>query len=586
MLANEIGLRTPLEFLTDKPWRDKERVASLSKVLLDSGALPTTPVLINAVQGEDAEVLKMALAAGGNPNTLFQADGCSILRAALARQSASCAVLLIQAGADATWDELCIAAILFHELKKREALANALVERLCLENDENSIPPRSLILPPVWNRSNQSISTLFEFQPYDYCSLGILSAVVTCLRSSDLSLIEFLLWQRHKANRRDTDVFEGAAVAFAAISRNNSLFKLLSISFAPVRVCALISCPETQWKVDPQPPLVIEDKSPLDLKPWIEGIGVGALLSPREIQCRSPLLPSIIHGEDEMAMEMMELGYQPDIACLIWAVLRNRPSLAKDIISRRPLLDTLQCASRGGPLYMAVKTENLDILRILLEGGITHYESGSKPPLWVALKHGKQSMIDMLLAAGVSINSPAIVPRQRTPLQQAVESKNVNAIYRLLEAGADVNQAPAPKYGATALQLAALTGQVGIAKALIEHGADVNAPGARKGGRTALEAAAEHGRLDTAQMLLEAGFETTRQGRLAYVQAVAYAEDNCHFVLAGMLRKHRPWTSLDDHLMKNLELDEVDRTYKLDPDFCCWDEDMYWDRLQEDMGWQ
>ncbi|KAK1535124.1 uncharacterized protein CCOS01_03876 [Colletotrichum costaricense] len=146
-----------------------------------------------------------------------------------------------------------------------------------------------------------------------------------------------------------------------------------------------------------------------------------------------------------------------------------------------------------------------------------------------------------------------ILERGRTPLQQAVEDGNLTKIDLLLAAGADINAPAADHAGATALQLAAITGRIGIAKMLIDMGADVDAPRAPESGRTALEGAAEHGRIDMIQLLLSEGAETGGKGRLQYMRAIKFAEQQGHLVAANMLREYRDWTVDDDDLWSELE---------------------------------
>src|SRR3569833_2221060 len=257
--------------------------------------------------------------------------------------------------------------------------------------------------------------------------------------------------------------------------------------------------------------------------------------------------------------------------------MNMRPALVKGILSRCYGSSTAAFRASGGPLYLAVGRGSSEILQILLDEGFFGFVSRGVFALCCVFVAGEELLVDILLSTGIGTHLPAVRPRQRTALQQAVESANHAVIRRLLDAGVDVNQAPAPSYGATALQLAAITGQVGIASLLIQHGADVNAPGSKVGGRTALEAAAERGRLDMAQLLLDSGFETIGRGRLAYVKAGAYAVKMCHSVLGRLLRRHRTWTGLDEELNQNLILDKGDGTFKIDPEYIWCDDDMYGD---------
>ncbi|OLN86745.1 Protein fem-1-like protein [Colletotrichum chlorophyti] len=175
-------------------------------------------------------------------------------------------------------------------------------------------------------------------------------------------------------------------------------------------------------------------------------------------------------------------------------------------------------------------------------------------PLYNAVVQGCEDRVRILLDAGEDVNETGkSILRGRSPLQMAVEDGDIAIIDMLLAAGADVNTPAADEYGATALQLAAINGSLGIARTLIEAGADVNAPRAMVKGRTALEGAAEHGRIDMIQLLLNQGVQSTGVGRLQYLRAVKFAEAEAHMVAASMLRSHRKWETVDLDLWSQLD---------------------------------
>lgn len=130
-----------------------------------------------------------------------------------------------------------------------------------------------------------------------------------------------------------------------------------------------------------------------------------------------------------------------------------------------------------------------------------------------------------------NVNQPAHKNRGRTPLQSAVNSKDLSleTINLLLENGADINASPAQLEGITALQCTAIRGHIKIALILLKRGADPNAAGAKREGRMALEGAAENGHLDMVQLLLNAGACPSK--RAAYL-----AEREGHFVIGDHLR--------------------------------------------------
>ncbi|KAK1727674.1 uncharacterized protein BDZ83DRAFT_611679 [Colletotrichum acutatum] len=202
-------------------------------------------------------------------------------------------------------------------------------------------------------------------------------------------------------------------------------------------------------------------------------------------------------------------------------------------------------------ITLSINLKSEDILQLRLSAK----QHDSLKSLRIAMREGNLEVVKALLDAGIDVNSSIYVGEWfgKSFLQQAVESQNLSMIDLLLRAGAEINAPAARKCGATALQLAAIKGRVGTAKMLIERGADVNAPRAEKGGGTALEGAAEHGRLDMVQLLLSEGADTGGRGRLQYMRAIRFAEQEGHVVASNMLRDYRDWTTADDDLWMKLK---------------------------------
>lgn len=167
-------------------------------------------------------------------------------------------------------------------------------------------------------------------------------------------------------------------------------------------------------------------------------------------------------------------------------------------------------------LYCAVKRENTEAIKILLERGLEipefffEHDGGKATLLQLATKKGNRAWVELLLDHGVNPNEP-----------------------------------PAPLRGVTALQAAAISGSLPIAIKLLEHGADVNALGAEEEGRTALEGAAEWGRIDMVRLLLNAGCDVKRTafGRRQYENAVRFARDEGYGAVAKLIETHHSQVS-------------------------------------------
>ncbi|KAJ5214097.1 hypothetical protein N7449_001266 [Penicillium cf. viridicatum] len=246
------------------------------------------------------------------------------------------------------------------------------------------------------------------------------------------------------------------------------------------------------------------------------------------------------------------------------------------------------------PVEIALTEDSTRLLRNLVAAGLDPNRSsgGHLTGLQRAVKCGNIKHVEMLLAVGGDVNSPAICRDGKTALQIAVQLKDTDITEMLsklevksslgfcfkleqmlnsppspfhgatalqlavkqgdldlvdlfLREGADVNQAPAHNGGATALQFAVIQGYIGIARRLLDAGVDVNAPRAPINGRTALEGAAEWGRVDCLQLLLNEGVSVEGEGRGQFVRAVMLARANGHLAVAGFLKTKFVWTDSD-----------------------------------------
>jgi ankyrin repeat protein len=184
-------------------------------------------------------------------------------------------------------------------------------------------------------------------------------------------------------------------------------------------------------------------------------------------------------------------------------------AVEKRIPRWEPLSEFLFTISSFTPLLLAIGTQNLELVKLLIDNG-------------------------------ADVNHPAAWTIMRTPLQMACETGNLEIIQVLFEHGAWINAPPAVERGGTALQLAAIKGYGGIVELLLSLGADVNAAPSPVNGRTALEGAAEHGRLDTVKLLLLSGAKTRGSMRSQYKLAVRRATENCHW---GVVQVLEAWDS-------------------------------------------
>jgi len=174
-----------------------------------------------------------------------------------------------------------------------------------------------------------------------------------------------------------------------------------------------------------------------------------------------------------------------------------------------------------------------------------------------AVYHGRQDVVAVLLASGVSLNifeaaatgqtaqletlvkqDPTLVnsysPDGFTPLGLATFFGHTGAIDALLAAGAEVNAAYRETMKLTPLASAMAVGRNDIARTLIAHGADVNTKAAND--LRPLHTAAARGNLEAATLLLDHGADlnaTSSDGKTA----LAYAEERNQSEMVKFLKE-------------------------------------------------
>ncbi|KAK7737961.1 hypothetical protein SLS53_006339 [Cytospora paraplurivora] len=213
----------------------------------------------------------------------------------------------------------------------------------------------------------------------------------------------------------------------------------------------------------------------------------------------------------------------------------------------------------------------IELLKKLLDEGADincHLRTGGgfdgSSPLQAAAKKGKEEVVLLLLKAGAAVNAPAIGSEGRTALQAACcfdtatqeeQARKDRILMSLIEHGANINAAPAQCDGSTALQLTAERGDLHTALLLLEKGADVNAPpcGDREFEtskfQNTLDQAASMGCLDMVKLFLNRNALSHTRGDTGYDGAIEIAEEDDHFAVAELIRRHAAESSRDEQLI-------------------------------------
>jgi uncharacterized protein len=149
------------------------------------------------------------------------------------------------------------------------------------------------------------------------------------------------------------------------------------------------------------------------------------------------------------------------------------------------------------PLERAVRTENIDLVRTILNAGqnLPNWSISLAAGLVAAVEMGNKEIVVLLVSSGAN---PSKSFSEDAPLMSAVLSKNIELIELLLSEGAFVDP-QACGSGRTPLIIASYYGWLEIVKILVNAGADVNYLAEAE---AALFCAASQGYIDVYEYLL------------------------------------------------------------------------------------
>uniref|UniRef100_A0A8H7NM42 Uncharacterized protein n=1 Tax=Bionectria ochroleuca TaxID=29856 RepID=A0A8H7NM42_BIOOC len=212
-------------------------------------------------------------------------------------------------------------------------------------------------------------------------------------------------------------------------------------------------------------------------------------------------------ARDSSTLECL-IGLNLDVNSIVTA---TRPG--QEIVDTTTLLYAIQSCGKYDPV-------GIEMISQLLKAGAWR----DRQPLLAAIKSDNLQIVRLLLDNAFDINQPAHERLSRTPLQQACEIGNFQMVEYLVNQGAKVNASPAVNGGGTALQLAAISGNVRVVRLLLDKEANIHADPALIHGRTALEGAAEHGRISVLNILLEKGAGGYSMGAIEKAKSFAERE--------------------------------------------------------------
>ncbi|CAF3506971.1 unnamed protein product [Fusarium graminearum] len=200
---------------------------------------------------------------------------------------------------------------------------------------------------------------------------------------------------------------------------------------------------------------------------------------------------AVEYGNSAMVNLLIEFGADPDLFCLA-------ETMEVIILANPETFDLGSCDFFliVTPLQLAVRSENLDIARQLLQAGANpdgtvslgflndsqmrhHKYDFALTALQIACEGEEYGMVKVLLEAGAGVDTRNIM--QSTALQcvcgSAKNDENkMKTVKLLLEWGADVDASPGQENGKSSIEAAAGTGDIDMVKLLLRKGATCNNP--------------------------------------------------------------------------------------------------------------
>ncbi|KAK2723984.1 hypothetical protein QYM36_002353 [Artemia franciscana] len=204
-----------------------------------------------------------------------------------------------------------------------------------------------------------------------------------------------------------------------------------------------------------------------------------------------PLHMAIINNNLELVKLLLKRGANPNCGeCLHLAVTKGGADLCNLLIKSGAELDATNVYGET-PLGTAIKTSNLDLVKLLLKLGAN---PNCEECLHLAVEKGRADMCELLIDSGAKLD--AMNANKDTPLLTAIRNNNLELVKLLLKRGANPNCGEC-------LHLAVKKGGADLCNLLIKSGAELDATNVY--GETPLGTAIKTSNLDLVKLLLKLG---------------------------------------------------------------------------------
>ncbi|XP_065565796.1 putative ankyrin repeat protein RF_0381 [Artemia franciscana] len=217
----------------------------------------------------------------------------------------------------------------------------------------------------------------------------------------------------------------------------------------------------------------------------------GAELDATNVYGETPLGTAIKTSNLDLVKLLLKLGANPNCGeCLHLAVKKGSADVCNLLIKSGAEIDATNVHGET-PLGTATKTSNLDLVKLLLKRGAN---PNCEECLHLAVEKGRADMCELLIDSGAKLD--AMNANKDTPLLIAIRNNNLELVKLLLKRGANPN---CGEY----LHLNVKKGSADVCNLLIKSGAEIDATNVH--GETPLGTAIKTSNLDLVKLLLKRG---------------------------------------------------------------------------------
>jgi len=184
-----------------------------------------------------------------------------------------------------------------------------------------------------------------------------------------------------------------------------------------------------------------------------------------------PLLYAAGQGCEAVVKLLLEKGARGDPMAVLYATARGHTSIVKTLLENSTIIGD------DSALRIAVQHGNEGMVKLLLERGAeteqpASYDLTTLTPLQLAVREGREAIVRMLLDHGAETELHPKYGNGWTPLQLAVTGGHKRILEMLLEKGAKTEPSGKPSHAA--LHLAIQRGDEAIVQILVEKGARID----------------------------------------------------------------------------------------------------------------